>query len=135
MKFFLTDSLVNPEFWYRKLKSEYAGGLVVFEGRVRKNNQGKKVVQINYQSHPTLALQEGERIVTEFSAHFNVIDALAVHRTGSLKLGEIAIWVGVISIHRREAFDACKHIVDSIKKEVPIWKKEEYEDGSKKWLT
>ena len=134
MKFFLIDSLINPEFWYSKLENEQAGGLVVFEGRVRKNNHGKKVVGLNYQSHPTLARQEGERILTEFLSHSKVIDAIAVHRTGSLKLGEIAVWVGVLSIHRKEAFDVCEHIINRIKKEVPIWKKEQYEDTSAKWL-
>ena len=134
MKFFLTSSSIESTLWCGKLTDYNAGALVFFEGRVRKDNNGKEVVGINYQTHTSLALNQGERILGEVIDHLMIIDALAVHRTGSLKLGETAVWVGVLSVHRKEAFNACDRIIDKIKKEVPIWKQEQYVDGVKEWL-
>jgi molybdopterin/thiamine biosynthesis adenylyltransferase/molybdopterin synthase catalytic subunit/rhodanese-related sulfurtransferase len=111
-----------------------AGGIVVFEGRVRSSNEGKKVLSLEYEAYGALAEKEGSRVVEEALARFPLTAAACVHRAGHLQLGEVAIRVEVAAGHRREAFAACEWIVDEIKKRVPVWKKEHYADGPSEWL-
>ena len=81
-----------------------------------------------------LANKEGERIVKEAIERFGVLKAACVHRVGSLAIGDIAVWVGVSSKHRAEAFAACRYIIDEVKHRVPIWKKEHYVNGDSGWV-
>ena len=81
-----------------------------------------------------LGVKEGAAIVAEAMARFGVRGARCVHRLGELGLGELAVWVGVASGHRAEAFDACRYIIDEVKHRVPIWKKEHYLDGDSGWV-
>jgi adenylyltransferase/sulfurtransferase len=111
-----------------------SGAVAVFEGRVRETNLGRKVTRLEYEAFSELAETEGERIVELAKVRFSIDRAACVHRTGSLGLGETAILVEVASGHRREAFEACAFIVDEIKRSVPIWKKEHYEDGASDWI-
>lgn len=110
-----------------------AGALTCFEGRVRDHNDGKSVVALDYDAYEPLCRAEMEKIFEETKSHFHVIDIKAAHRTGTLKVGEPAVWVGVLAAHREEAFAACHHIVDELKKRLPIWKKEYYADGGSQW--
>lgn len=116
------------------LYSPEAGGVVTFLGRVRNHNHGKKVVQLNYEAFDEMAISEGNKILKEAIEKFNVIDARAIHRIGTLQIEETAIWVGVSASHRAEAFLACQYIIDQLKSKVPIWKKEFYVDGSSDWV-
>ncbi len=110
------------------------GGYVTFEGWVRDHNEGRAVQRLEYEAFAALAEAEGERIVTEAIARFGVQRAACVHRVGDLGLGEMAVWVGVSSRHRAEAFAACRYIIDEVKHRVPIWKKEHYTDGATEWV-
>jgi molybdopterin synthase catalytic subunit len=114
------------------LRDRHAGAFVTFEGRVRDVNAGRAVVLLEYEAYPPLCLAEGGAIVRE--AGNGVIAARCVHRVGRLEVGEIAVWVGVLAAHRDEAFRACRFIIDEVKKRVPIWKKEHYEDGCSAWI-
>jgi molybdopterin synthase catalytic subunit len=111
-----------------------AGACVVFEGRVRDHNEGRAVRRLDYQAYAPLAQSEGEAILAEALARFGVLEARCVHRTGSLALGELAVWVGVSAGHRDGAFAACRWIIDEVKQRVPIWKNERYADGESGWL-
>jgi molybdopterin synthase catalytic subunit len=111
-----------------------AGGYVSFEGWVRDHNEGLSVKRLEYEAFEALAVKEGERIVAEALARFPVKHALCLHRVGDLAIGEMAVWVGVSSEHRGEAFDACRHIIDAVKHRVPIWKKEHYVNGDSGWV-
>lgn len=116
------------------LEGVAAGAVVTFEGRVRNVNDGREVASLEYDAYPELAVQEGESILQEAMRRFGLLEASCVHRTGHLQLGEVAILVRAIAWHRREAFDACRWILDEVKRRVPIWKKEHYADGESDWL-
>jgi molybdopterin synthase catalytic subunit len=112
-----------------------AGALVSFEGWVRDHNEGKAVARLEYEAYPALAWKEGERILAEAASRFGVRRIECVHRTGLLEIGDTAVWVGVCSDHRGEAFDACRWVIDQVKHRVPIWKCEHYLDGSRDWVS
>jgi molybdopterin synthase catalytic subunit len=114
------------------LAGSHVGAYVSFEGRVRDMNESRTVVGLEYEAYPALSLAEGNTIVREAQA--NVIAARCVHRVGRLAVGEVAIWIGVTASHREEAFQACRDIIDEVKRRVPIWKKEHYRDGSSEWI-
>ena len=111
-----------------------AGGYASFEGWVRDHHAGRAVDGLDYEAYATLAEREGERIIAEAKARFDVIDARCVHRVGTLAIGDLAVWVGVSAAHRGAAIDACRYIIDETKRRVPIWKREHYREGDADWL-
>ena len=111
-----------------------AGAVVTFDGRVRNHNAGQAVSHLEYQAYPALAIPTGQRIIEEEAARHGLLGALAVHRTGALSIGEAAVWVGVAAAHRGPAFDAVRAIMERLKYELPIWKKETYTDGRTEWV-
>jgi len=118
----------------RTLGDPRAGACVTFEGWVRNRNEGQPVRSLEYEAYPPLAQSEGERILAEARDKFALVGAAAVHRTGHLQLGELAVWVGVTAEHRGAAFDACRYIIDEAKARLPIWKKEHYASGATAWI-
>jgi molybdopterin synthase catalytic subunit len=116
------------------LSSDYAGAFTCFEGWVRKNNEGKIVSFLEYEAHEELCRTEAENIFQEVYKKFDVISAQCFHRVGKLEVGDMAVWIGVIAAHRDESFKACQYIIDQIKRRLPIWKKEHYENGDSGWL-
>ncbi|HQZ79600.1 MAG TPA: molybdenum cofactor biosynthesis protein MoaE, partial [Steroidobacteraceae bacterium] len=110
------------------------GGFVAFEGWVRNFNEGREVKHLEYEAFEPLALREGERILAAACERFSVTRVTCVHRLGDLRIGELAVWVGVSAPHRDEAFQACRFIIDEVKHRVPIWKKEHYIDGDSGWV-
>lgn len=111
-----------------------AGACVGFEGWVRNHNDGRAVRRLDYQAYAPLAMHEGETILAEAIARFQVREARCVHRIGSLATGDLAVWAGVSADHRDAAFAACRWIIDEVKRRVPIWKNEHYADGESGWL-
>jgi len=111
-----------------------AGAFAAFEGLVRQHNDGRPVRGLRYEAYVELAEREGTQIIDEALARFSILDARCAHRIGELGIGELAVWVGVISAHRDPAFEACRHIIDEVKARVPIWKHEYYADGDSGWL-
>ncbi len=111
-----------------------AGGYASFEGWVRDHHAGRAVDGLDYEAYATLAEREGERIMAEAKARFDVVAACCVHRVGTLAVGDLAVWVGVSAAHRGAAFDACRYIIDEVKQRVPIWKREHYREGGADWL-
>jgi molybdopterin synthase catalytic subunit len=133
-RFRLCSSDIDGLAEKRRLDDAGAGACVIFEGWVRDHNEGRSVHQLDYQAYAPLAMNEGERILDEACKRFGLRAASAVHRTGSLAIGDMAVWVGVSSDHRDAAFGACRWIIDEIKLRVPIWKNEHYADGASGWL-
>jgi molybdopterin synthase catalytic subunit len=117
-----------------RLEDLRAGACVTFEGRVRNHNEGRAVQALEYEAYVELGVAEGERILAEARARFEVLGIVAVHRTGALALGDLAVWVGVAAAHRGAAFDACRYVIDEVKARVPIWKKEHYVEGESAWI-
>ena len=134
MHFRFTDRAIDTQTARRELLDQGAGGYVSFEGWVRDFNEGQEVTRLEYEAFQALALKEGERILLEALQRFPIKHALCMHRVGSLDLTDMAVWVGVSSAHRGEAFDACRYIIDEVKHRVPIWKKEHYRSGDSGWV-
>jgi molybdopterin synthase catalytic subunit len=134
MSFRFTQTAIDTAAARRELQDLGSGGYVCFEGWVRDQNEGQEVTRLEYEAFQELAVKEGERIVAEALRRFPVKHALCIHRVGSLGLGAMAVWVGVSSAHRGEAFDACRFIIDEVKHRVPIWKKEHYRSGNSGWV-
>ena len=134
MRFSLSHEPVEPERLRRELKDVSAGGYCAFEGWVRNHHLGRDVTSLTYEAYEPMALKQGDRVLEEALAKFEIIDARAVHRIGDLRPGDLAIWIGVTAAHRAEAFEACRYLIDTIKDTVPVWKHEFYADGTGEWV-
>ena len=116
------------------LVGEDHGATVTFEGTVRDRNGGRPVVRLHYEAYESMAEETLRAIAAEASARFGVGGVAVLHRTGSLKIGETSVAIAVASVHRADAFDAARYVIEQIKSRLPIWKREEYADGSFAWL-
>jgi adenylyltransferase/sulfurtransferase len=132
--FAFSSEPLDPGSRRAALADPASGGYASFEGWVRDHNEGRRVERLEYEAFEALAIKEGERIVADAVARFGVSRAACVHRVGTLGIGDLAVWVGVSSAHRGEAFAACRYIIDEVKHRVPIWKKEHYTDGDSGWV-
>ena len=130
----IVDSSIDTAALADSLRDPRAGGYAAFEGWVRNENEGHAVRQLEYEAYTPLCITEGEKIIAEAQAEFPFLAARVVHRTGLLELGDCAVWVGVVTKHRDEAFKACRYIIDALKVRLPIWKKEHYVDGDSGWV-
>jgi molybdopterin synthase catalytic subunit len=132
--FRLTPQAIDIAPLRAELADPACGGYACFEGWVRDHNEGQQVTRLEYEAYEVLALREGARIVDEARQKFAVPQLLCVHRTGSLEIGDVAVWVGATAPHRDEAFRACRYVIDEVKHRVPIWKKEHYVSGDSGWV-
>ena len=132
--FAFSREVPNLEACRAMVSASSAGAYVSFEGWVRDHNDGQQVLRLEYEAYETLGKKEGEKIVNEALSRFGVGAASCVHSLGALEIGDLAVWVGVSSPHRDEAFAACRYIIDEVKHRVPIWKKEHYTDGDSGWV-
>ncbi|NCF52195.1 molybdenum cofactor biosynthesis protein MoaE [Gammaproteobacteria bacterium] len=130
----LTTAEIRPDELRRQLFDPAAGAYCGFEGWIRNRNEGQNVLRLEYEAYEPLVLSEGEAVIEEARLQFPHLHAHCVHRTGLLEIGDCAVWVGVSSPHRDEAFSACRYIIDHLKVRLPIWKKEYYEDGHSGWV-
>jgi MoaE-MoaD fusion protein len=115
----ITETIQKPE----------DGAVVVFEGVVRNNANDKPVRFLEYDAYESMALRKLEEVGSRARSEFDIRDIAIVHRLGHMEIGECSTVIVVASAHRGAAFDACRFAIDTIKKIVPIWKKEFYEDG------
>jgi len=134
LRFSISDLPIVPGSLGETLADPSAGAVLGFEGRVRNHNEGKAVTLLEYQAYPALALATGQRILCEEAERHGLLRVRAVHRTGSMAVGDVAVWVGVASAHRAAAFDGARAILERLKYELPIWKKETYEGGGSEWV-
>ncbi len=119
-----TDSIVG------RLKRPEDGAAVIFEGIVRDNTRGRRTLYLHYEAYEAMALKQMEALQMEAQARFGVRGVAIVHRLGRLEIGETSVLIVVTAAHRDAAFQACRWIIDRLKKTVPIWKKEYFEDGA-----
>ena len=113
-----------------ELKRGEDGAVTVFDGIVRNNTRGRRTLYLVYESYATMAIAEMEKLAERAIGDFKVRDVRIVHRLGHLDIGDTSVLVAVASAHRGATFDACRFIIDTLKKTVPIWKKEFFEDGA-----
>jgi len=112
------------------LKRGEDGAALVFEGVVRNQTRGRKTVYLDYEAYEGMALEQMEALAIQAVQHFPIRDVAIVHRLGRLEIGETSVLIAVASAHRAAAFDACRWLIDTLKRTVPIWKKEHFEDGT-----
>jgi molybdopterin synthase catalytic subunit len=126
----ITREKIDTERILSALKRGQDGAALVFEGVVRNQTRGRKTLYLEYEAYEQMALQQMEALATEALASFQVRDVAIVHRLGRLQIGETSVLIAVASAHRAAAFDACRWLIDTLKRKVPIWKKEYFEDGA-----
>ncbi|GAA4671535.1 molybdenum cofactor biosynthesis protein MoaE [Frondihabitans cladoniiphilus] len=110
-----------------------AGAVVTFEGVVRDHDDGRGVVALEYEAHPT-AMEVITRVAAEVAAAHPTVAVAVEHRVGPLRVGDVALACAVSSAHRAEAFAACAALIDEVKAQVPIWKKQDFTDGTSEWV-
>ncbi len=130
----ITADSIEPDKLRDDLLDRGAGAYVSFEGWIRDHNDGQKVQRLEYEVYEPVAIKEGEKVIEEAKKKFPLLHVACVHRSGLLEIGECAVWVGVTSAHRDEAFAACRYIIDQVKVRLPIWKKEHYVEGHSGWV-
>lgn len=129
----LQPEVIDIDAVIRSVASDAAGAIDVFVGTTRNNAAGRSVRSLEYEAHETMALQEMERLSAEAMRRWELTAVSMVHRTGRVPAGEVSVVIAVSAPHRAEAFEACRFIIDTLKQTVPIWKKEEFADGTTEW--
>ena len=105
------------------------GGIDMFIGTVRDSTKGKRVIALEFEAYEKMAISEFEKIVIEVIEQWPIHKIAILHALGKKPIGELAVVIAVSAAHRDAAFKACRYIIDTLKKTVPIWKKEIFEDG------
>jgi MoaE-MoaD fusion protein len=126
----ITRAVIDTRQIVDQLKRGEDGASVVFEGIVRNQTRARKTLYLDYEAYEEMALQQMESLAVEALKQFQIRDVAIVHRFGRLEIGETSVLIAVASAHRGPAFDACRWLIDTLKKTVPIWKKEYFEDGA-----
>jgi len=126
----IVRAVINAEAALSRLKRPEDGAAVVFEGVVRNETRGRKTLYLDYEAYEAMALREMETLAAQALDKFRIRDLVIVHRLGRLEIGETSVLIIVASAHRAAAFEACRWLIDTLKRTVPIWKKEYFEDGA-----
>jgi molybdopterin synthase catalytic subunit len=113
-----------------RIKRPEDGAAIVFEGIVRNHTRGRQTLYLDYQAYEEMALKQMEDLAAEALGQFKVRDVAIVHRLGRLEIGETSVLVVVASAHRDAAYEASRWLIDTLKRKVPIWKKEHFVDGA-----
>jgi molybdopterin synthase catalytic subunit len=130
MRVEITDSVIPVAEIVAETKAGADGAVCVFDGIVRDNSRGRKTLHLDYEAYREMALEQMRGLAAEAVTRFGVRDVAVVHRLGRLYVGETSVLIVVASAHRGAAFDACRWLIDTLKKTVPIWKKEQFVDGA-----
>jgi len=125
----LSVSTLNVQECVDWVMSPETGGIDIFIGTVRNATKGKAVMRLAFEAYDKMAIAEMEKIAQQTLAKWPVQKVLIHHRTGVLQIGEVPVIVAVSAAHRDAAFEACRYIIDTLKQNVPIWKKEIFDDG------
>ena len=121
---------INTQAVVGRLKQPADGAAVIFDGVVRDNTRGRRTLYLDYEAYEAMALKQMDSLAVEARSRFAVRGVSIVHRLGRLEIGETSVLIVVAAAHRGAAFEACRWIIDTLKKTVPIWKKEYFEDGA-----
>lgn len=130
MKVEIVDRPIACDAIIAAIKAGSDGAICSFDGIVRDNTRGRKTLYLDYEAYREMALVQMGSLADEAISKFGVRDVAMVHRLGRLAVGETSVLIVVASAHRAAAFDACRWLIDTLKKKVPIWKKEQFEDGA-----
>ncbi len=130
----LTHDPIDFAALTESVRSDQAGAVVLFLGTVREMTAGRQTVALDYEGYPEMAESMMAAILDEALAKWPVVKAAVVHRLGHLELGDVSVAVAVSCPHRGQAFDAGRYLIDELKARVPIWKKENWSDGTTEWV-
>jgi molybdopterin synthase catalytic subunit len=126
----LTREPIDAEKLVAAAKLGEDGAVVVFDGIVRNNSRGRQTLYLDYEAYEEMAARQMNKLASEARSRFDVRQVTLVHRLGRLQIGETSVLIAVASAHRGPAFEACRWLIDTLKKTVPIWKKETFADGA-----
>jgi molybdopterin synthase catalytic subunit len=130
---YLTEERLDLSALLASVQSVERGGVACFLGTVRNHHGGREVLRLEYSAYAPMVEAECARIAAEAEARWEVAIGLR-HRIGRLEIGDAAVAVVAASAHREEAFLACRHVIEELKRRVPIWKREYYADGTVAWV-
>ena len=129
MNHVIVDTPIDEREVVQQAASPGAGAISTFHGVVRDNSLGRKVLYLEYEAYPPMAIREMEKIESEVRERWKIEKMAIYHRIGRCEIGEASVIIAVSSPHRREAIEACHYAIDRLKQTVPIWKKEFWEGG------
>lgn len=130
----ITEEPLESVHFLKGLGSHADGAVLLFLGRVREVNEGRRVARLDYEVYREMAESELQAIVEEVAREFEVGAIAAAHRVGMLELGEISVGVAVAAPHREACYEASRAVIEAVKTRLPVWKREEYSDGSTFWV-
>lgn len=126
----ITRDKINQQQVIDDIKRAEDGAVSVFDGIVRDHSRGRKTIYLDYQAYEEMALKQMETLAESAIKNYKIRDVRMVHRLGRLEIGESSVFIAVAAAHRAPAMDACRWLIDILKKTVPIWKKEHFADGA-----
>ena len=129
----VSEGPLDVSAYERAVVRTSAGAHVVFCGVVRDHDHGRSVTELEYEAHPSAAAVLRE-VAAEFAALPDVSGLAVSHRVGRLVVGDVALVAAVSTPHRREAFDVCSRLVDEVKRRLPVWKRQVFDDGTEEWV-
>jgi molybdopterin synthase catalytic subunit len=130
MQIELTHDVIDAKAISGALKAGEDGAVTIFDGIVRNHTKGRQTLYLDYSAYDSMALAQMRALAVEAVERFGVRDVAMVHRLGRLEVGETSILIAVASAHRGVTFEACRWLIDTLKQQVPIWKKEVFVDGA-----
>jgi molybdopterin synthase catalytic subunit len=130
MRVEIVEVPIDAEEIVTGVKAGADGAVCVFDGIVRDNTRGRRTLHLDYEAYREMALGQMRGLAEEARTRFGVREVAMVHRLGRLEVGETSVLIAVASAHRGAAFEACRWLIDTLKKTVPIWKKETFADGA-----
>ena len=125
----LTEKTISAVALADKVRAAGVGAIVTFEGTIRNHARGKKVVQLHYEAFGEMAHKQLQQMAADAMQKYPGVTVALMHRTGTLEIGEVSVAIAVGSPHRGDAFDACRQVIEALKRDLTIWKREKYEDG------
>lgn len=125
----ITDKKLNTEAIIQSVEDGGAGAINTFIGTVRNKTSSKEVTRLEYESYDAMAIKEIQKIIDQAKEQWPILKVAVHHRKGILTIGDAAVVIAVSTPHRKESFEACQYIIDTLKQTVPIWKKEVFTDG------
>jgi molybdopterin synthase catalytic subunit len=130
----LQEEKINVEDVISSVQSPDAGAIDVFIGTVRNQTKNKAVIHLEFEAYESMAIAEIKKIVSRAKSSWPILNISVVHAIGKLEIGDIPVVIAVSTAHRKAAFEACEFVIDELKKTVPIWKREFFEDGDQ-WVS
>ena len=134
MRTAIVERALDPCAILAEVERSANGAALLFVGTVRETNDGRAVTGIDYSAYVPMAERELAAIVAESAGRFGTTDIVVEHRVGTLGLGEASVVIAAAHPHRAPAFEACRFVIEELKRRLPVWKREHYADGAREWI-